>query len=46
VPIPASNIRRHIYQLRGDRFEEMWGFLPAQGRRELLAAKWRRVRQQ
>ena len=39
VAEPAS----YLYRLRGDTFEEVWGFLPGQERRELLAAKWRRV---
>jgi hypothetical protein len=30
----------------GDGFEEVWGFLPGQEKREFLAAKWKRVRQQ
>ena len=41
VPEPAS----YIYRLRDDTFEEVWGCLPGQEKRELLAAKWRRVRQ-
>ena len=41
VAEPAS----YIYRLRGDTLEEVWGFLPGQETRELLAAKWRRVRQ-
>ena len=35
----------YIYRLRDDTFEEVWGFLPGQEKRELLAAKWKRVRQ-
>ena len=34
----------YIYRLNGDAFEEVWGFLPGQEKRELLAAKWKRVR--
>ena len=34
----------YIYRLRGDAFEEVWGFLPGQEQRDLLAAKWKRVR--
>lgn len=34
----------YIYRLRDDTFEEVWGFLPGQEKRELLAAKWRRVK--
>jgi hypothetical protein len=34
VAEPAS----YIYRLRGDTLEEVWGFLPGQERRELLAA--------
>ena len=40
VAEPAS----YIYRLRDDTFEEVWGFLPGQEKRELLAAKWRRVK--
>lgn len=32
----------YIYRLRDDTFEEVWGFLPGQEQRELLAAKWKR----
>lgn len=35
----------YIYRVRGDGFEEVWGFLPGQEGRELLAARWKRVRQ-
>ena len=41
VPEPSS----YIYRIRGDTFEEVWGFLPADEKRELLAARWKRVRQ-
>ena len=41
VPEPSS----YIYRLRDDTFEEVWGFLPGQEKRELLAAKWRRVKE-
>lgn len=40
VPQPSS----YIYRIRGDTFEEVWGFLPGQEERELLAARWRRVK--
>jgi hypothetical protein len=40
VTEPAS----YIYRVRSDTFEEVWGFLPGQEQRELLAAKWRRVK--
>lgn len=36
----------YIYRLHDDTLEEVWGFLPGQEKRDLLAAKWRRVRQQ
>jgi hypothetical protein len=42
VPEPSS----YIYRLSGDAFEEVWGFLPGQEKRDLLAAKWKRVRRQ
>jgi hypothetical protein len=34
----------YIYRLSGDTFEEVWGFLPGQEKRDMLAAKWKRVR--
>jgi hypothetical protein len=34
----------YIYRLTGDGFEEVWGFLPGQEKRDLLAAKWKRAR--
>jgi hypothetical protein len=40
VPEPSS----YIYRLTGDTFEEVWGFLPGQEQRDLLAAKWKRAR--
>ena len=40
VPEPSS----YIYRLGGEGFEEVWGFLPGQEQRDLLAAKWKRVR--
>ena len=39
VPQPSS----YIYRLTGDAFEEVWGFLPGQEKRDLLAAKWKRA---
>jgi hypothetical protein len=36
----------YIYRVRDDTFEEVWGFLPGQEKRELLAARWKRAGRQ
>jgi hypothetical protein len=38
----AEDSGSYVYRLRGDEFDEVWGLLPGQEKREIVIKRWKR----